>query len=129
MEKAKIHRGRPMNPSPVPKIAKDTSKSLKARTNKVAKGFENYLDLISSLYYGYLPSSSAAREAESEEREKEGFKFTVLDRMLSPIRVDLPFGILCSLKLEKWSPKEIVLFECGICKFGKDFVKIQEIVL
>ena len=42
MEKAKIHRGKPMNTSPVPKNPKNTSKSLKAQKHNVAKGFENY---------------------------------------------------------------------------------------
>eukprot|EP00826_Nyctotherus_ovalis_P066367 TRINITY_DN9800_c0_g1_i14.p1 TRINITY_DN9800_c0_g1~~TRINITY_DN9800_c0_g1_i14.p1 ORF type:complete len:234 (-),score=49.73 TRINITY_DN9800_c0_g1_i14:246-947(-) len=116
-QKPKIHRGRPITSPPVCKIA-DTSRVPKV--SRVAKGFETYLELVGSLYYGHLPSSSAAREAETEEQEKEGFKFSVLDRMLSPMRVDLAF--------ERWNPKEIVLFECGICKFGKDFEKIHEIV-
>ena len=62
--------------------------------DKLIKGFEGYLDHVSYLYYGHLPSSAAAKEEEHEEKEGNvGFKLTTLDNLLSPLRADLVFGI------------------------------------
>ena len=72
-EKPKVHHKRP-----APEF---TDNLAKAQVNKVAEGFENYLDLISSLYYGYLPSLTAKEKGD-----------LILDRMLSPMRTDLVFG-------------------------------------
>jgi hypothetical protein len=30
--------------------------------------------------------------------------------------------------LDFWTPREIALFESGICSFGKDFLKISKVV-
>jgi len=91
---AKVHRGRPGTSSQKNGKDEEQPNSAKQKVNKVSKGLEGYLDLVSHLYYGYLPSSSAAREAEIEQKEdKDGFKFTTLDNLLSPLRNDLVYGI------------------------------------
>lgn len=43
-----------------------------------------------------------------------------LDYLVSPLKSDYNY--------EKWSPKETAIFECGICKFGKEFDFIQKMV-
>ena len=91
----KVHRGRPNTTAQKNGKDEEQASSVKQKVSKVSKGFEGYLDLVSHLYYGYLPSSSAAREAEYEQKEdKDCFKFTTLDTLLSPLRSDLAFGIL-----------------------------------
>ncbi len=63
--------------------------------DKMIKSFEEYLDLVSYLYYGHVPSQAAAREEECEEQEgKAAFRLTTLDHMLSPMRADLVFGTM-----------------------------------
>jgi len=44
----------------------------------------------------------------------------ILDALISPLKVDNV--------LEKWSPKEIAIFEAGLCKYGKEFSFIQFLI-
>jgi len=44
----------------------------------------------------------------------------IMDSLVSPLKVDSVF--------EKWSPKEIAIFEAALCKYGKEFSFIQFLV-
>jgi len=86
------------------------------------RGFENYLQFVSCSYFG---TASAQKPKDSEEKtvrhtNKPKLKLTTLDLLLNPVRTDLVY--------EKWSPKEIAIFESAICKFGKKFEVIQSLV-
>lgn len=74
-------------------------------------------------------------------KDENRFKMSTFDQLISPLRVDNPFGkfsvpffqnfiyknkLLWTFSnlfnpLEIWAPKEIALFEACICKFGKNF--------
>jgi len=47
-------------------------------------------------------------------------KIDIMDSLVSPLKVDYVF--------EKWSPKEVAIFEAGICKYGKEFSFIQFLI-
>ena len=109
-EKSKIHRGRPITPN-----EQKSSTEEKSKASKVGKGFEGYLELVSYLYYGYLPTSSAAREAEYEEKEGKGdYKCSTLDYMLSPMRADLAYGLFKCCDLSSYNKNREVESE-GSC--------------
>ncbi|CAD8196808.1 unnamed protein product [Paramecium octaurelia] len=44
----------------------------------------------------------------------------VLDILISPLRNDFPF--------ETWTPKEIAIFECGICRYGKQYEFLSHLI-
>eukprot|EP00475_Leptophrys_vorax_P019372 TRINITY_DN26448_c0_g1_i3.p3 TRINITY_DN26448_c0_g1~~TRINITY_DN26448_c0_g1_i3.p3 ORF type:complete len:130 (+),score=41.01 TRINITY_DN26448_c0_g1_i3:46-435(+) len=46
--------------------------------------------------------------------------YSTIDCLMSPLRkVDV---------WDNWTPREIALFESGICSFGKDFVRISKVI-
>lgn len=65
------------------------------------------------------------REVEDEQSvwvsgEYDISEYTGLDMLVSPLRRSNP--------IDSWTPKQIALFECGICKFGKNFSAISQLV-
>lgn len=65
------------------------------------------------------------REVEDEQSvwvsgEYDISEYSSLDMLVSPLRRSNP--------LDDWSPRQIALFECGICKFGKDFPAIAQLI-
>lgn len=59
-------------------------------------------------------------------------KLDILEQLVSPIRDDKEFGKMLfsfSLKLlENWTLKEIAIFECSLCVFGKRYDIVQKMV-
>lgn len=100
-------------------------------TSEVLSGLEtsvdSYLDLVNQYYFSIKSSTDSSNinsnsniSSESESSDTNKFKFTSLDLLLNPLRSPFPF--------EKWSPYEIALFECCICKFGKNFEIFEKII-
>jgi hypothetical protein len=80
--------------------------SIPKTVNKIKNHFENYLDLVHDSYFAY-------NEAELDTNDIKTFKFSSLDLLINPLRQKFIF--------ETWSPYDIALFECCVCKFGKNF--------
>ena len=52
--------------------------------------------------------------------EYDSLEYPTIDLLLSPLRK--------TLALDNWSPKEIALFEAGMCRLGKNFHQIQKLI-
>mmetsp|Transcript_22729 Transcript_22729/g.40885 ORF Transcript_22729/g.40885 Transcript_22729/m.40885 type:complete len:176 (-) Transcript_22729:1710-2237(-) len=96
------------------------------RAGKQQQAFENYLALVCMMYYGD-PYSNLSRKSKDDQpnitrpRRFRGLgDLDTLSILVSPLRADLPF--------EKWTPKEIAVFECSLCKYGKKFKLIQKLL-
>lgn len=79
------------------------------------KAFENYLALVSSIYYGGSFACRLLEGAGRRRRKSHGLRKVEL--LLSPLRKDYAF--------ERWSPYEVAIFETSLCTFGKQFKKIE----
>lgn len=56
-------------------------------------------------------------------------RLNVLEKLISPIRQEYEFGKdIAYICQEKWTVKEIAIFESSICIFGKRFELIQKMV-
>jgi hypothetical protein len=77
--------------------------------NRVKNQFESYLDLVHDSYFALDKNE----EAEADGLPPSVFKFSSLDLLINPLRQKFVF--------ETWSPYDIALFECCVCKFGKSF--------
>jgi hypothetical protein len=75
---------------------------------------ESYIDLVNKIYFSSF--LNPLQELESKDK----FKMTSLDFLMNPLRQSMPF--------EMWSPYEVALFQCCICKFGKDFELFTKII-
>lgn len=111
-----------------------------SRINLKIKGcFEKYLDLVHTSYFSstegnnsggnptsgaqnqnYESNSHTIEETDDSSKTINNFKFSSLDLLLNPLRQKFVF--------ESWSPLEIALFECAICKYGKNFDQIDRVV-
>src|SRR5690348_3900708 len=65
--------------------------------------------------------------------EYDQTEYPSLDMLLSPLRKTTPLGIDdagsdVNWCIDNWSPKEIALFEAGMCKCGKDFHAVSKLV-
>ena len=74
-------------------------------------------------------------EAKLEVENLNGMLVECIDQLVSPLKVDYIFGNPSLLKksflnklIEKWTPKEIAIFEAGLCKYGKEFSYLQFLV-
>jgi len=112
---------------------------------KLKQCFEKYLDFVHSSYFSsfenmcinssnqlntilnqnqttnYEPANNT--QDENDELSKtvnSNFRFSSLDLLISPLRQKFPF--------ESWSPYEVALFECCICKYYKSFDMFCRIV-
>jgi hypothetical protein len=101
------------------------------RAGRQLQAFENYLALVCMMYYGDPYSSLSRKTKDDQPLMTKGRRFRsvgeldTLGILVSPLRADLPFG---KVYLEKWTPKEIAVFECGLCKYGKKFKLIQKLL-
>ena len=82
--------------------------------NKVKNSFENLLDFVHETYF--MNDNNIPNEKENHCN----FKFTSLDLLLNPLRQKFTW--------ETWSPYEIALFYCCICKFGTNFQFYENII-
>ena len=82
--------------------------------NKVKNSFENLLDFVHETYF--MNDNNIPNEKENHYN----FKFTSLDLLLNPLRQKFTW--------ETWSPYEIALFYCCICKFGTNFQFYENII-
>lgn len=79
-----------------------------------------YLDAITSLYYRKRDVDSVGAGDEYSSSEYDIYSYPTLHLMLSPLREQHIF--------DYWTPKEIALFEAGLCSFGKDFYTIHKFI-
>ena len=103
-------------------LSKDQVKS-----GKALHSFENYLCVVSMMYYGD-PLSSTSRSEENfciGKRSRSKNISDPLSMIFSPLRAEFEFGIFY---IESWSPKQIAIFECSFCSFGKSFHVIYNLL-
>eukprot|EP00742_Colponemidia_sp_Colp-10_P007465 GILJ01008041.1.p1 GENE.GILJ01008041.1~~GILJ01008041.1.p1 ORF type:complete len:237 (+),score=14.99 GILJ01008041.1:29-739(+) len=80
---------------------------------------EDYLRITSTMYYGTKVGASDESKNDAS-RNTSRFRFSTLDMLVSPVRqVHI---------LESWTPRDIALFESGVCKYGKNFHFIQKLM-
>ncbi|EKX74073.1 hypothetical protein BEWA_041110 [Theileria equi strain WA] len=90
--------------------------------------FEEYLDMSERFYCGKpICQSDESKSNDSQEDDENLFKF---DCSKLAINYRVSFNILKSdfrqpQIVDLWGPKEIVLFELGLFKYGKEFHEIQ----
>jgi hypothetical protein len=98
--------------------------------SKINFTFDNYLDFVHDSYfcldgkdYTYnqfnLNESSTGLISQSF-LPNNLFKFSSLDLLVNPLREKFVW--------ETWSPYEVALFECCVCKFSRNFDLYQKIV-
>lgn len=99
-------------------------------SNKIKMTYDNYLDFVHDSYFGENQSSN--KEINSQNYNStlsiddpvqswnNNFKFTSLDLLVNPLRQKFIW--------ETWSPYEIALFECCVCKFNRNFDMYSRIV-
>lgn len=94
------------------KNGEDILNSNTKKENKLNHAFEAFLDFVREIYF--TNDHSNINESNSNSiNDNNKFKFTSLDLLVNPLRK--------SFTWEKWSPYEIALFNCCICKFGTNF--------
>ena len=79
------------------------------KENKITHAFEAFLDFVREIYF--TNDHNETNNINNNDCNK--FKFTSLDLLVNPLRK--------SFIWETWSPYEIALFNCCICKFGTNF--------
>ncbi|KAL4505904.1 hypothetical protein ABPG72_013665 [Tetrahymena utriculariae] len=89
-------------------------------SKKSASGNQNNTN-----HHGRRGRPSANQEEKKNEQQqynfsKEEIQLSILDQLINPLKTDYPF--------ELWSPKEIAIFECAMCKFGKQFGFISALI-
>ena len=97
----------------------------KIMAGKSLQSFENYLSIVSMMYFGD-PFSKNKQETEvfrPGKRSRSRHISDPLSMILSPLRAELDFGKLYS---ETWSPKQIAIFESSLCNFGKRFEIVEK---
>ena len=112
--------------SPLPSaLSSDPSAPASSKVSDSSARIDGFLHSIGSMYYrnqvSLTKDSSGAPAAEvwvSADYDK--LEYPTLDLLLSPLRkVHV---------LDNWAPREIALFEAGICAVGKDFHAIANLV-
>jgi hypothetical protein len=86
--------------------------------NKIRNSFENLLDFVHETYFTVDINNNNLNE--NQNYQNINFKFTSLDFLINPLRQKFPW--------ETWSPYEIALFYCCICKFGTNFQFYENII-
>ena len=80
---------------------------------KIKNAFEALLDYVREVYFYNDNSINEKNSVNNSNNIDNNFKFTSLDLLINPLRKTFPW--------ETWSPYEIALFNCCICKFGTNF--------
>lgn len=101
-------------------------RACKIHADKQSRAFEYYLVVVTSMYYGDpfirpkepMPATKAACKVPRRHREKG--RDSVLNTLVSPLR--RPFNF------ESWTPRELAVFEAGLCAFGKRFDKVSALL-
>ena len=83
------------------------------KETKIKNAFEALLDYVREVYFTNDHSSTEANATNNSHNVDNNFQFTSLDLLINPLRKSFPW--------ETWSPYEIALFNCCICKFGTKF--------
>lgn len=94
---------------------KQEFKNFKIAT-KLKESFDNLMDFVYDTYF----TTDKINENNYSINNETGFKFTSLDLLINPLRQKFTW--------ETWSPYEIALFHCCICKFGPKFDFFENIV-
>ncbi|OMJ91021.1 hypothetical protein SteCoe_6483 [Stentor coeruleus] len=89
---------------------------------KALQSFENYLSIVSLMYFGdpFSKSKSNSDVFRPGKRARSRQISDPLSMIVSPLRTELEF--------ETWSPKQIAVFECTLCSFGKKFDAIEKLL-
>ena len=82
------------------------------KEKKIKNAFEALLDYVREVYFTNDHSSIETNISNNSDCI-DNFQFTSLDLLINPLRKSFPW--------ETWSPYEIALFNCCICKFGTNF--------
>lgn len=101
-------------------------RACKSQIDKQSRAFEYYLVVVTSMYYGDpfirakepLPISKDVCKVPRRHGEKG--RDSLLNTLVSPLR--RPFNF------ESWAPREIAIFEAGLCAFGKHFEKVSALL-
>ena len=83
------------------------------KETKIKNAFEALLDYVREVYFSNDNSLNETNTFNNSHNDDNSFKFTSLDLLINPLRKTFPW--------ETWSPYEIALFNCCICKFGTKF--------
>ncbi|CUV04175.1 unnamed protein product [Cryptosporidium hominis] len=76
-----------------------------------------------SINNGFTKSSTKANSKNSNLQEP----ITNAENIISPLQL-LTHPFRNKEVIDLWGPHEVILFECGVCKYGKEFDKIQRII-
>ena len=91
------------------------------KETKIKNAFEALLDYVREVYFTNdhslnepnLLNNNSNGSSSHNNTIDDTFKFTSLDLLINPLRKTFPW--------ETWSPYEIALFNCCICKFNTNF--------
>ena len=87
------------------------------KETKIKNAFEALLDYVREVYFTNDHSINEPNltnnNSSSSHLNDDIFKLTSLDLLINPLRKTFPW--------ETWSPYEIALFNCCICKFNTNF--------
>lgn len=95
------------------------------KANKLKESFDTLMDFVHDTYFTENSSETSSNDRMSIENANHvfgqtNFKFTSLDLLINPLRQKFTW--------ETWSPYEIALFHCCICKFGPKFDFFNKII-
>ena len=83
------------------------------KETKIKNAYEALLDYVREVYFTNDHTTNEINQTNNSRDADNSFKFTSLDLLINPLRKTFPW--------ETWSPYEIALFNCCICKFGTNF--------
>eukprot|EP00475_Leptophrys_vorax_P019370 TRINITY_DN26448_c0_g1_i1.p1 TRINITY_DN26448_c0_g1~~TRINITY_DN26448_c0_g1_i1.p1 ORF type:complete len:358 (+),score=92.65 TRINITY_DN26448_c0_g1_i1:42-1076(+) len=80
---------------------------------------DSVLQAVAVMYYSPKEVTSDKQNVLVDQMYDKNI-YSTIDCLMSPLRkVDV---------WDNWTPREIALFESGICSFGKDFVRISKVI-
>jgi len=113
--------------SPLPSaLSSDPNAPASTHVNEAGARIDAFLHSIGSMYYRNHASLSKDASAAGPATEVwvaadyDKLEYPTLDLLLSPLRKPHV--------LDSWCPREIALFEAGICAVGKDFHAIARLI-
>ena len=83
------------------------------KETRIKNAFEALLDYVREVYFTNDHSNGDQNSINNSHNNDDSFKFTSLDLLINQLRKTFPW--------ETWSPYEIALFNCCICKFNTNF--------
>lgn len=110
-------------------LTKNTSQMSKDKVaaGKVLQSFENYLSIVTMMYFGdpFSTSLQGVDVFRPGKRARSRELSDPLSMILSPLRSEHEFGKKYS---ESWSPKQVAVFESTLCSFGKKFELVEKLL-